>query len=175
MNLVDAHPGAPAQRVEELRAVLEEQSAALDRRDWQLAELSQCILACDNGRMEGLLARMEEAQALQSAADARLDAARRRLAESLGRPPGQVRLAELIGLLPAADGAELARLRARILQQVQRLRRQHLQTAVLLSESARINRLLIQCLQPERPAVTLYDRGRCGDWRAGAGFLDEAR
>jgi len=175
MTLPVAHPGALAGRVEELRAVLEEQSAALDRRAGQLAELSQCILSCNNERMESLLARMEEAQTLQAAADARLDSARRRVAECLGRPPGQVRLAELIAQLPAASAEELSRLRSRILQQVQRLRRQHLQTAVLLSESARINRLLLQCLMPQRPAVTLYDRGGPRRWRAGQGLLDEAR
>ena len=63
----------------------------------------------------------------------RLDAARRRLADCLACPPGQVRLAELIAQLPGTSAAELARLRSRILQQVQGLRRRHLQTAVLLS------------------------------------------
>jgi hypothetical protein len=175
MNPPAVQPGALEQRVDELRAVLQEQSDALGRRSQQLAELSECVRSSDNDRMESLLVRMDEAQALQAAADDRLEAARRRLAEALGRPPGQVRVADLLVGLPAASAAGLAGLRSRIVDQVQRLRRQHLQAAVLLSESARINRLLLRCLLPHRPAVTLYDRGGPSRWGAGEGLLNEAR
>jgi hypothetical protein len=193
MTLAAVQHGALDERVEELRAVLEEQLAALDRREAQLAELSECILACDNERMESLLSRMEEAVALQAAADARLAAARDGLAAALlesrrlplagaetGERPGPggsgaPRLAEMIAVLPSDRASALAALRGRILDRVGQVRRRHLRTTILLSESARVNRLLLDCLTPRRPAVTLYDRRRRGDWRCGDGLLDEAR
>jgi hypothetical protein len=175
MNQQAVQPGVLEERAEELRAVLQEQSDALERRSRQLEELSECVRSSDNERMESLLARMEEAQALQSAADARLAGARRELAQALGRPAGRVHLADLLPGLPPAIASVLAGLRARIFDQVNGLRRKHLQAAVLLSESARVNRLLLQCFLPQRPAVTLYDRGGPRRWGAGRGLLDEAR
>ncbi|HUT02244.1 MAG TPA: flagellar export chaperone FlgN [Phycisphaerae bacterium] len=165
----------PTDPTDELARLLEAESALLDLRRSQLASLCGAIIDRDDEAVERLLDQVERAQELQSATDRELDVLRRQWAERLGCPPEEVKLSRLIAALPEPLRGALAEQRQQIIERAEGLQREHMRTVMVLTECARINRLLLESLFPESQGVTTYSAAGSDPWRPEAGLVDAER
>ena len=164
-------PGA-GDLLESLDALLEEEISLLQERRKHLETLSDVLVRRDDESMERLLEEMERAQDRQAQTDLRLRGVREALAESLGTDAREMTLSVLIGELPLPLGEALDRRRKQILLLAGDLRHRHLQATMLLAESARINRMLLESLFPSSESVTTYSTGGADSWRPDTGLVD---
>ncbi len=155
-----------------LLEVLDEEVVLLDLRVQQLQRLAMALAGRDEKITGALLEQIEQTQGRQEATDARLGRVRDALAGHLGWQDGPLRLGQLIGLLPGPIGLAIEQRRDRIIELADRLQRQNMQTAIMLSECVHLNRLLIQSLLPETAEVNTYGNQGSTVWRSGAGLVD---
>ena len=165
-------PERIATLIVELMTVLDEEIGLLDRRCTQLADLAEATRLRDNDALEVLLEQVEQTLEDQDATDLKLQALRNALAEALGRPVSQMRLSELIKQLPGRIAAEISYRREQILLLSERLKDQHVRTALVVSECARINRLLLESFFPEERRVTTYSSTGTSSWGLDTGLVD---
>jgi len=169
--IFEAKPMEPL--VEELVAALDEQIELLKLRRALLEGLCQAMLHRDEETVEKLLDRIEQAQPLQAAADGGLMALREELAKALRCDARQLKLSMLWQRLGAAQRQRLESRRGEVLAQAEAFRRQHLTATVVLTECARVNRLLLESLFPPSQAVVTYGTRGTEEWRAPSGLMDE--
>jgi hypothetical protein len=158
--------------VKELLALLDEEAELLRRRSDQFDELYETILHRRSNRMDSLLAEMTTCQHNQADLDAKLAAARTTFARALGLEARQMRLSRLADRLEESDSLAVERRRKLIIAMAEQLKKKHLRTAILLTESARINRMLLEGLMPGAETVTTYAPGRSDPWRTANGLVD---
>ena len=151
---------------------LDRQIGLLSLREAELDALSESIIANDNDRMEQVLEEMARSRQCQAQADAQFQAARDELAGHLGWPAGKTRLERLLGMVGKSDRRLLAQRRRQVIDLAERIRRKHRQTAVLLAECARINRLLIECIVGPDQRVTVYGQRGPQHWRGCGSLMD---
>ena len=164
-------PITPAQ-VRRLEGLLDEEAALLVLRHSQLGSLCSAIIERDESAVERILEQIEQAQQLQAIGDQKVAALRDELAGKLGVKARTLRLSGLIEQLPPNCQAGMLAKRRRVLELAERFRVQHMRTVMLLSECARINRMLLEGLFPKCEAVTTYSPGGCQTWQAEAGLVD---
>jgi hypothetical protein len=159
----------------ELESALDEEIGLLEAKRRLLEELSAAMVQRDEGGVERVLEHLDQAQRAQESADVRLAAVRESLTVALGGLEGKkVRLSDLIVHLPRtiAAGLEVRRRQVRML--VDRVRRQHLKTTLMLAESARLNRVLLEGLLTGGSGLTTYGRAGRSDWHGQSGVVDAA-
>lgn len=163
----------PPELLERLGGLLDEESRLLEVRRSQLDSLCGAIVDRDDEAVERLLQQIEQAQALQTATDAKLQLVRGALAAALHLPRAELKLSVLVAMLEGPPRLELARRRQRIMDLAARLQREHLRAVMLLNECSRINRMLLESLLPGSETVTTYGReGGRANWRGGTSLLD---
>ncbi len=165
----------PPEMVQRLTDSLDLQIELLGARSDELDTLSECICANDNDRMEKLLAEMALSRQRQDQADREFKNARDGLAGHLGWQVGETRLERLLELVGEPDRRVLAQRRRQVADLAATLRRKHRQTGVLLSECAKINRLLIDCLLGDDQRVTVYGATGAQHWRGSGSLMDTER
>ncbi len=158
--------------INELLKVLGEEIALMNARQRQLGMLSEAIIARNDGDMEKILGEMERTREVQASVDMHLQSVRTAFAEAIGLRCGDIRLSRLIEQLPPQYQLALDTRRSQIVSLAESLRKQHLQTSMLLLESARINKLLLKCLFPQNDEVKTYGTGGARDWREDTGLLN---
>ena len=79
----------------------------------------------------------------------------------------------LVDELPDAQASAVDYRRRQITEQVGKLRRQHLQTAMLLVECSRVNHMMMECLLPAGETVATYDATGANLWRFGTSLVDK--
>ncbi|MFP3937100.1 MAG: flagellar export chaperone FlgN [Phycisphaerae bacterium] len=156
----------------ELLEVLDEEIAVLSDRLEQMELLSSAIAHRDDDAMEPVLDQMEQTQSRQQQTDTRLAKVREMLASLTGIPAGELRLWRLVRELPEPASGKIASRRHRLVELSDTLRRSHLRTVLLLAESARFNRLLLETMFPAGEPVTTYDSGGTDHWRPDTGLVD---
>ena len=167
-----AFPEGLAGLVDELINLLDLEIELLDRRFVQLVGLSEATLEVDKKALEALLEQIEQTQHDQSRTDLKLQALRGALAEALDWLLDQLRLARLVEALSAPLAGEVSYRRQQIILLSDRLKQQHMETALVLTKCARVNRLLLESFFPDRQRVTTYGaRGECS-WGLDAGLVD---
>jgi hypothetical protein len=164
-------PITPTQ-IHSLEGLLDEEAALLVLRHSQLGSLCAAIVERDESAVERILDQIEQAQELQTIGDQKVAALRDELACRLGVQARALRLSALIERLPAWCQAGMLTRRRRVLDLAERFRVQHMRTVMLLSECARINRLLLEGLFPRCQAVTTYGADGSQNWRVDAGLVD---
>jgi len=169
---MNALPDSALALVDELIKMLDREIDLLDVRCLQLAGLSRASIERDDEAMETLLAEIETTQLRQESTDRELDSLRRSLAGLLGWPVARTRLGALLEVLPDGRRDALAARRDRIAALVDQLRRQHMSTALVVAESARINRMLLESLSPQSRRVTTYGVRGQTSWRPDAPLVD---
>jgi len=158
--------------VEELLAVLDDETELLELKRSQLAELSEALLRSDNGAVEALLPQIEQAQKVQVPLDLRLKTLRETLAGVFGCGSRELNLSRLIAELPQEQAMAVIRRRRQVARKADEFRGQHLRTTMLLAECSRITGMLLDSLLPVGEAVVTYDAEGRDRWRAGASLLD---
>ncbi len=157
----------------DLLALLDEEIVLLGLRTRQFDALYDTILHRREETMDALLEDMTDAQQRQVELDAKLQEVRTIFARAAGYAAGEIRLSELIQLLDGEPRKQLREKRQQIILLAERLKRKHLSTAMLLGESARINRRLIQSLLPKAETVTTYGgMGGVKPWQTSSGLVD---
>ena len=160
--------------IDELLAILDEEIELLEQKRSQLANLSEALVSTDDAATESLLKLIERTEHTQTRVDLKLQDVRKTLAGVFGYDDAKaLRLSVLVTELPDAQASAVNDRRERLAQQVGNLRRQHLQTAMLLIECSKVNRMMMECLLPAGEAVTTYDATGTNLWRNGAGLVDK--
>lgn len=161
--------------VEELKNVLDEEITLLNVRRSQLESLSGAIVDRDDNSLQRLLGDIEEAMSMQTATDMRLKAMRNTLAGSLGMDTRNITLSQIMDNLPAVDRAEIEYRRQQIALLADALRRQHMETAMLLRECSRINKMMLDMLLGRKESVTTYNPRGMNGWSSQSGVVDMER
>ena len=170
--MMNTTPQSWTSMLPDLLTLLDEEIALLRLRTRQFEELYDTILHRREERMEALLAEMTDAQHRQASLDETLQAMRTMFARALSRPAGDIRLSELVRLLEGPSQNRLREKRQQIILLAERLKRKHLTAAILLGESARINRRLIESLLPKSETLTTYGMGGKKPWQTSSGLVD---
>ena len=169
---MNALPQGALALIDELIKMLDREVDLLDLRCVQLAGLSRASIERDDETMESLLTEIENTQLRQESTDREMDALRRGLAGLLGWPVARTRLGNLAEVLSGPRREAVAARRTCIAALIEQLRRQHMSTALVVAESARINRMLLESLCPQSRRVTTYGVGGESSWRPDAPLVD---
>ena len=159
-------------QIGELQDVLDEEIVLLERKCSQLAGLFKAMVDRDQETTETVLEQMEQSQEAQVSVDLRLGTIRRTLADALGCEARELKLSELVAVLPPGWAKATDDRRRRIVDLTVKLRREHLQTAMLLNECIRINRTLLASLFPATDTVMTYSTDGSDIWRSESGLMD---
>ncbi len=160
--------------IDELVVILDEEIELLELKRSQLADLSESLVAADDEAVEALLEQIEQVERTQTATDLKLETVRGALAGVFGYDDVKaLRLSVLVAELPDAQALAVDDRRRRMAEQVGKLRRQHLQTAMLLVECSRINRKMMECILPAEETVATYDATGTSLWRSGTSLVDK--
>jgi flagellar biosynthesis/type III secretory pathway chaperone len=168
-----AYDAASETLVGDLTDMLDREIDLLGTKTRLMDALGQAVVRRDDRTVEQLMADIERIQSDQDAADSRLTALRRTLARQLGMEQDAPRLREVLDQLPADQAALLEQRREHILVLGEQLRRGHLKLAMLLSECARINRMMLAAVSAGSEPVTTYDAEGAACNPAGPGLLDQ--
>lgn len=160
---------------DELLAVLDAEVALLGKRCEQLDLLAEAVAQRDDATLETLLDEIEIAQKLQEQLDRKVHAVRAALANHYGVPVEQMRLSRLVRWLSGHRKGAVDYRRQQVLLLAEDLKQKNFEAAVVLSECARLNRMLLQCLFPKDQGVTTYGSDGSAVWRFGAGAVDAER
>jgi len=165
-------PPAALALIDELVKTLDQEIDLLDLRCVQLAALSRASIERDDETMESLMRDIETTQQRQDSTDRELNTIRRMLADLLNRPLAEMRLGTLVEALDGPRRAEVASRRQGIVALMEQLKRQHMATALVVAESARINRMLLESLCPQSRQVTTYGVRGERSWRPESPLVD---
>ena len=167
-----AETAATGALFDELLAVLDQEIDLLRRRDAQLAGMSAAICQRDEERLEALLEDLERSQQRQAAADENLKALLTSLGQAVHCPTEHLKLAALAAALPDQQRLALDCRRQEIILLTEKVCQKQLETMMVLSECARINRLLLSALFPDSEATMTYGVGGPEVWRPDTGLVD---
>jgi hypothetical protein len=158
--------------VDDLLALLQKEADMLSFRHEQMCELYDVILNNDDARMESLLAEMASAQQDQTVLDEQLATIRGVLARLLELPTAELKLALLAERIDGDRRQRLREMHGVIVDRAEQLKIQHLNTALVLSEAARLNRMLLEGLFPKAGEVRTYGTDGKEGWRSATGLVD---
>jgi len=161
--------------IRRLIEALDEEIAHLDRRRVQLRNLADCIVERDERGLERLLEEIEGAMARQAELDDRLEAVRSNIADALWDRPGRLTVGGIVESLDEPARSRLAGRRRQAIEAVEAFQQQHLHTSVLLLESVRVNRMMLEAVFPHSRGVTTYRAGGQDPWRPDTGLVDAER
>ncbi len=154
---------------------LQREVELLEDKEQQMERLRQAVIVSDDAALETLMASIARTDIEQSRLDMDVVRCREELTQALAPGKAAMRLAALAQALDGRYATGIERLRGEILQRIRRLRRRHLEMAILLAECSRINRLLLDTLLGRGSAVDTYDAsGQCCSERDG-GLLNTER
>ena len=165
-------PQGAGDLVDELTALLDEEIELLELRCSQLGTLTSATLERNDDVLETVLREIEKTQQRQVATDLKLQALRDAFAEALGWSVEEMRLSQLADSLPPAQGSAVRYRRRQIVLLSDKLKRQHIETVVVVTECARVNRMLLESLFPKAGAVTTYGARGQRSARLDTGLVD---
>lgn len=159
--------------VHDFLAVLDEQIVLEEATVNHLKGLSEAILSRDDNGVQRLMDDAADTQERFSAVEARRRAAGRNLAQALHWTSEDTTLTRLVAEMPESELRQAVdERRRRLMGLVDEVRRQHLRTATILIESARINRAFLEALFPQTEGVKTYGSGGTSANHPGAGLVD---
>jgi len=138
----------------------------------QLKAMAEAVGQLDESALGEQMETLDAMPARLQDAGRRRHRARVRLAEALGRPVAEVTLGRLARDIPEPQAARIRRRRDRLLALGDAVRRQHLRSAVLLGEAARINRSLLAALAPAMEGPQTYGTNGSRDPASARAVLD---
>ncbi len=162
-----------AQLIAAFVAGMNEEKELLELKGAHLEALSTAILTRDDESLPEVMRQMEQAQILQDATDQKLLIIRNEIANVLAWPLELVTATKLATQLTGPDKANVEQSRQKIIEIAGQVRRQHLETVLLLSECAKINRMLLEGMfgKQAQPLQT-YGRSGHNTWRPETGVVD---
>lgn len=158
--------------VEELIAALDETIDLEVGAIHQLQDLSEAALSRRTETLESVMDRLNQTQNRLGEVNEHRESLRAKLAEHLDCTVDEITLTGLAKRVPELQAEALRGRRERIRNVAEGVRRQHLETAVLLAEFAKVNRSLLEGLLAPGAETRTYGAGGHSRWRANQGLLD---
>lgn len=121
-----------------------------------LNELRRLVIKRDDASLGKLLESIQTESDAYKSQELKRQTIRRELALALGCGPEQVTLSTLESVLAEEEKAQVAQRKAELKALIKELRKEHLSTALLLSECARFNRLLLKSILNFGKTGTVY-------------------
>ncbi len=140
-------------KVDELLAVLDKDVGHIQQSLSQLNELRSHVIKRDDAALGKLLEGIQANSDSCRSYELKRQEIRKELANALGCNPRQVTLSALEAALPDEKKTRVARVKAKLGPLVKELKKEHLSTALLLSECVRFNGLLLK---------SIFDLGKTG-------------
>ncbi|UCF43630.1 MAG: flagellar export chaperone FlgN [Planctomycetota bacterium] len=121
-----------------------------------LNELRSLVIKRDEDSLGRLLESIQTESDTHKGQELKRYAIRKELALALGCGSEQVTLSKLEAVLPEEEKAQVAERKAQLKALINKLKKEHLSTALLLSECARFNRLLLKSILNFGSTGTVY-------------------
>lgn len=143
-------------KVDELLAVLDEDTRHIQKSFSWLDELRSLVIKRDDVALSKLL------QTIQAESDSYVknvqqrQALRKDLANALGGEVEQITLSRLAAIVPEGKKAQVTGIKTKLRTLVEQLKKEHLSIALLLSDCARFNNLLLKAIFDLSKTGTVY-------------------
>jgi len=145
-------------KVDELLVVLDNDIQYISRSLSHLDQLRSLVIKRDHEELGRLLENIRKEADIGTVNELKRQSIRKQLAAALDCRADQLRLSMLKSLLPKEMAAQVSRRREQLLDLTEQLRRQYQSTAMLVSECARLNRMLLDSVFNLRTAdAVTYD------------------
>ncbi|MHC4425027.1 MAG: flagellar export chaperone FlgN [Planctomycetota bacterium] len=141
------------EKVDELLVCLDEDIRHIQESLLHLNELRRLVIKRDDTALGKLLESIQAESDRYRSHELKRQSIRKELANALGCDLEQVTLSALEASLPKARKDEVTQMKAELRPLTEELKKEHLSTALLLSECARFNNLLLR---------SIFDIGRTG-------------
>lgn len=144
------------EKVDELLVCLDKDTQHIEQNLSQLNELRSLVIKRDDAALGNLL------ESIQAGADSyrnhelNRQSIRKELASAFGCNPEQMTLSALEAALPEAKRAQITQMKAKLRALIEECKKEHLSTALLLSECARFNNLLLKSIFDIGKTETVY-------------------
>ncbi len=158
--------------VDQLIEVLDETIALQQEVLDQFPAASRVMAVRDNAALTKMMEDLGRTLPRLEDVARRRSAVRSRLAAALDCPIAEVTLESLARLLPEPLSSTIHRRRQSLRRLAETVRRRHLETAVLLTEMARVNRSLLRGLFPKADGAGMYRTDGTTYWQPGRALLD---
>lgn len=156
----------------ELNRMLDQEIALLEKTRSQFDRMARIVLDRDEETLETLMEEIAATHRLQQQTEQKLFAIRTTLAGFMKRPMKKMRLAHLVQELPRKFADPLKDRRKTLLDLTEQVRRSHTRAATVITECARVNRMLLENLFPNKQAVTTYGAGGQSTYGLDVGLVD---
>ena len=140
-------------KVDKLLAVLDEDIRYIHDSLLQLNELRSSVVKRDDAALDRLLSTIRAKAGSYVVNESKRQSLRKDLADALGCNVEQMTLTMLESRLPIEKKAQVANKKAELRALISELKKEHLATAMLLSECARFNSMLLR---------NIFDLGKTG-------------
>ena len=134
------------EKIDALLTCLEKDVQHLQKGIWHLDELRRLVIKRDDAALGKLLEEIQTEVDDYRRHERKRQSIRRELAEACGFDPKPMTLSSLETILPKATKSRITEKKNQIRCLVKEFRKEHLGTAMLLSECARINHTLLKSL-----------------------------
>ena len=133
-------------KVDELLAVLDKDSGHIQESLLKLNELRSLVIKRDDAALGKLLESLQTESDSYRSHELKRQSIRQDLANALGFNLEQMTLSALEASLPKEKRAQVTRRKAELESLIKKLNKEHLSTALLLSECTRFNKLLLKSI-----------------------------
>jgi len=140
-------------KIDELLSILDKDITHIQQSLSQLNELRSFVIKRDEIALGKLLQRISAQSDSYRSHELKRQSIRKELADSLGYNLEQMTLSALETHLPQEQKAQVAQRKSKLRTLMAELKKEHLSTALLLSECARFNNLLLK---------SIFDLGKAG-------------
>jgi flagellar biosynthesis/type III secretory pathway chaperone len=122
-----------------------------------------------------LLEDIEQTQRDQQRVDIRLEAARTAIAHHLRLEAKQLRLSQIVEMVDPQRAVEIDYRREQIILQTRAIRKENVRVAVMISETGRLNSLLLEAIFPQQTRVTTYGSAGSKTWQTSESLVNAER
>jgi len=143
-------------KVDQLLACLDKDSRHIEQNLSQLNELRRLVIKRDEPALGKLLESIRVESDRYRSNESERQTIRRELGDMLGCDLRQMTLSALQARLPKAKRAQVAKMKARLRSLIDEFKKEHLSTALLLSDCARFNNLLLKSIFEIGNTGTVY-------------------
>jgi len=140
-------------KVDELLACLDKDSQHIQESLSQLNKLRSLVIKRDDAGLSTLLKIIQAESDSYRNHESKRQTIRKELANALGCNIEQMTLSALQASLPKGKKAQVTNKKAKLMSLIKELKKEYLNTALLLSECARFNKLLLK---------SIFDLGKTG-------------
>ena len=133
-------------KVDELLAALDKDSRHIQESLLKLNELRSLVVKRDDAALGRLLESIQTESGSYRSHELKRESIRKDLADALGCNLEQMTLSAIEASLPEEKKAQVTRMKAKLKSLITELKKEHLSTALLLSECTRFNNLLLKSI-----------------------------